>query len=466
MTKRACRAGLAGLLFLCSPAVADAPPPQASYDGARIIDETPIAATTPGVRGVDLTISTPAFTAPTHVQVFLPAGYDADPTRRWPVTYYLHGMQGDATRFNAWYGDLIGGSPSIFVAPDGGWSGYYSDWYNAGAGGPPMYETYDIDQLIPLIDAHFRTIARRSERAVIGESMGGYGVMAYATRHPDLFGAAVSMSGFVDSNYAPEIAIISAGPLLQTALPNAIYGPRATQEVRWHGHNPTDLVDNLRDVDLQVRTFEGVPTDVVDQGNPTSPPACVEEAGVFHTSVDFHQALLADGIPHVWQDYGAGCHGLDEFRREFADSLPGLTNAFAHPRPAPRSFDYSSVEPQFTIWGWRIDTDPSRALEFLQMRGAGPQGLTLTGSGATKVTTPPFFRCVRAVSVTGLSGSQVIAPDRWGRIHFTVDLGPAHANQQYTAAAQLAGEDTSSYFTTRTVMFEPRAQPSRGCGTA
>ena len=80
-------------LVACSPARAD---------DARIVAEHPV-----GDHGIDLTIATTAFTAPTHVQVFLPAGYDADPARRWPVTYYLHGAQGDEKRFNEWYGDLI-----------------------------------------------------------------------------------------------------------------------------------------------------------------------------------------------------------------------------------------------------------------------------------------------------------------------------------------------------------------------
>src|SRR5207244_4343332 len=142
---------------------------------------------------------------PPKVQVFLPAGYDADSGRRWPVTYYLHGANGDAARFHAWYGDLIQKFPSIVVAPAGGALGFYSDWFNNGAGGPPMYETYDIDQLIPLIDARFRTAATRAGRAVIGESMGGYGVTTYAARHPDAFAAAATLSGAVDSNYLPAI---------------------------------------------------------------------------------------------------------------------------------------------------------------------------------------------------------------------------------------------------------------------
>ena len=47
--------------------------------------------------------------------------------------------------------------------------------------------------------------------------------------------------------------MLSASPEFQGGQPDAIYGPRATQEIRWHGHNPTDLAANLRGLDLQVR---------------------------------------------------------------------------------------------------------------------------------------------------------------------------------------------------------------------
>ncbi|HEV3229306.1 MAG TPA: alpha/beta hydrolase family protein [Solirubrobacteraceae bacterium] len=461
MITRGCGLVALAVLWLCAPAcvplsLAD------SYDGARIVAEQRT-----GPRVITLTIATPAFTAPTRVQVFLPAGYDSDPARRWPVTYYLHGMQGDQTRFSAWFGDLIGGFPSIVVAPDGGQSGYYSDWYNGGAGGPPMYETYDIDQLIPLIDARFRTSASRGGRALIGESMGGYGVMTYAARHPDLFAAASSMSGFVDSNYAPAIAIVSAGPLLQGGLPDAIYGSYATEEVRWRGHNPTDLATNLRDVALQVRTAEGVPTTTIEGTDPTSAVGCTEEAGIFQTSTDFHQQLLALGVSHVWKDYGTGCHDTLNFRREFTDSLPGLERVFAHPRPDPSAITYRSIEPHFAVWGWRVDADPARALEFLQIQQAGRGGLTLVGSGRTNVTTPPFFPGLTAVEVVTSGRVSVLRPDHAGRLHFTVDLGPAHTNQQYTEASQLAGDGTPGYFTSRTVTFVPRAsRHSAGSKTA
>jgi S-formylglutathione hydrolase FrmB len=391
----------------------------AEEGGAKVVGEKQLTG-----RRVELTIQTPAFAEPTRVQVFLPAGYDDDPARRWPVTYYLHGANGDEKRFNEWYADLIKTFPSIVVSPAGGAVGFYSDWYNGGAGGPPMYETYDIDQLIPLIDGRFRTPGGQAGRAVIGESMGGYGVMTYAARHPDLFTSAVSLSGAVDSNYPPAIALISGGPPLQGGQPDAIYGSRATQEIRWHGHNPTDLADNLRDVDLQVRTSEGYPDPSIEQPGEGTASDCTLEHGIFDMTSAFHARLVALGIPHVWKDYGAGCHTIPNFRREFRDSLPGLEAAFAHPRPVPRTFDYRSIEPRFTIWGWQVQADPKRPLEFLALDDAGRRGVTLAGSGTTTVTTAPLFPRLRSVDLVTPEGSRALAPED-GRLHFTVDLGPA-----------------------------------------
>jgi S-formylglutathione hydrolase FrmB len=429
-----------------------------SAGGARIVGERPLAG-----NGIELTIATPAFSSgQSKVQVFLPAGYHSQPDRSWPVTYYLHGAAGDQTRFWAWYGDLIKGFPSIVVAPDGGMLGYYTDWYNGGAGGPPEYETYEIDQLIPLIDQRFRTVGTRAGRAVIGESMGGYGVMTYAARHPDVFATAVSLSGAVDNNSLPYMALLTASSTVQKAAteqtaapPDGIYGPRATQEIRWHGHNPTDLAANLRDVLLQVRGFDGAPTPLIE-GGPDSAVGCSEEREVHDESVSFHDQLLADGITHVWKDYGPGCHGSPEFRREFSDSLPGIEDVFAHPQSAPKTFSYESIEPRFDIWRWNVAADPARALEFLQMRHAGRHGLTLVGSGTTSVTTPPFFRGVDAVDVVTSAGTRTLSPDSHGRLRFSVDLGAPHADQQDTAAARLDGQDAAGYFTTRTVKLVAR----------
>src|SRR5687767_9099846 len=99
---------------------------------AQVVEERAL-----GGRVYELTIATPAFTSPTRVRVYLPAAYDTDADRRWPVTYYLAGTNADVTRFESYDGEIVTRSfPSIIVAPTAS-AGYWSDWYNDGAFGPP-----------------------------------------------------------------------------------------------------------------------------------------------------------------------------------------------------------------------------------------------------------------------------------------------------------------------------------------
>lgn len=388
----------------------------ANANDARIVEERQIEP-----RVIELTIATPAFGAPTKVDVVLPVGYDADTARRWPVTYFLAGTMNTYRTFKSVLEGvkLAESFASIVVSPNGD-SGYWSDWYNGGAFGPPMYETYVIDQLIALIDARFRTLARRSQRAVLGTSMGGYGAMMVAARHPDRFVAAASLSGAVDSNLPVHGAVLSLSPTFQGAQADAIYGPRATQEIRWRGHNPTDLADNLGGVDVQVRSANGVPNLAIGESLLSADSAsCVVEAGVYMASVSLHETLHRLRIPHLWQDYGAGCHTRPNFQRQITDTFRAFTRIFADPPAPPPAFDYRTIEPVFDVWDWHVETDATRPLEFLQLRKAGAGGVTLVGSGTTTVATPPLFRGLRRVDVTGATPA---APDRAGRVRFTVDL--------------------------------------------
>ncbi len=419
------------LLAVGGPAsAADAPP----GDPAQITAEQSI-----GPRVVELTISTPAFATPTHVDVDLPTGYESEPERRWPVAYFLAGTQNTYRSFNSVVNgvELTKDFPAIVVSPNGN-SGYWSDWWNGGALGPPKYETYVTEQLIPLIDANFRTIADRAHRAVAGVSMGGYGAMMIAARHPDLFADAASISGADDSNNAALGAALSLSSTFDGGAVDAIYGPRATEEVRWRGHNPTDLAANLRDLNLQVRTANGIPNPGIGENLLSADSvSCVIEAGVYQGSVSLNQKLEELGIPHLWKDYGPGCHTKPNFEREITDTLATFTEEFANPPAPPSTFDYESIEPDFEVWGWHVAADPHRALEFMRMQGVGPTGLTLVGSGTTTVTSPPIFAGAEVVRLAGATTPSA-TPDPAGRITFSVDLGPPDTVQQYTSGADPA----------------------------
>ena len=392
-----------------------------------------------------LTVKTAAFSEPTNVDVFLPTGYDADPGRRWPVTYVTAGTMNNYNSFRTVLDGvkLTEKYPSLIVSPDGN-SGYWSDWYNGGAFGPPAYETFVIDQLIPLIDARYRTAADRAHRFVTGVSMGGYGAAMFAARHPDLFSAVSSISGATDSNLPYLGAAVSASSTFDGGPVDAIYGPRSTQEVRWRGHNPTDLAPNLRDVDVQVRTANGIPAPEIGE-NPASADgvSCAVEQGVYQGSMSFHNRLDALGKAHVYKDYGNGCHTWANFRRQTIDTLAAFQTLIAAPPPDPATFDFRAIEPDFDIWGWRVEADPARALEFLRVEGSRDR-LKLTGSGRTSVS-----RAYAGLSLVDVDGVPTAVRD--GRVSAAVDLGPANATQQYTAGAPAPATATKA------VAFAPHA---------
>ena len=124
--------------------------------------------------------------------VLLPAGYERDAQRRYPVLYLLHGKAGDHTDWSkrAPLREAVGKAPLIVVMPDGD-DGWYVDW----ADGVHRYEGQIVRDLIPHVDTTYRTLAVREGRAVAGLSMGGYGALKLALAHPDLFVAAGSLSG-------------------------------------------------------------------------------------------------------------------------------------------------------------------------------------------------------------------------------------------------------------------------------
>lgn len=131
-----------------------------------------------------------------HYRVFLPHSY-AEPNRRFPVLYLLHGIYGKFTdwdtqshlRHYAQNRDLI------IVMPDAG-----DSWYVNSATEPQnRYEDYIVKDLIQEVDGKYRTLAVRESRAIAGVSMGGYGALNLALKHPELFVFVGSISGAINA---------------------------------------------------------------------------------------------------------------------------------------------------------------------------------------------------------------------------------------------------------------------------
>ena len=399
-------------------------------------------------RLTELTFKTPALSGTTPVRVLLPSDY-ATSNRHYPVLYLLHGCCNyDVSGAASWtvHGDaeaLTAGLPLIVVMPDSGAGGFYSDWYNNGSGGPPMYETYDIDELVPWIDEHYRTLPDRAGRVLAGLSMGGYGAMELAARHPDMFVAAASFSGAVD-NMDPDFGGADAAfPALDGQMPASVWGPQQTQEVLWRGHNPVDLADNLRGLNLTIRTGNDQPGGPYNPVGSSSGVVDPIETGVHHESQLLEQTLNNLGIPSTDQDYGPGNHGWPYWSRDLKLTLPTLMATLAHPPAAPAEVTYTSIEPKYSAFGWTVSLKRT-VTEFSTLMEASPHGFTLSGTGTATVTTPADYipGATYGVTTAGEAGSAtsrvVAAAD--GRLTLPVPLGPDNTYQEFTPQAQLVGE--------------------------
>jgi S-formylglutathione hydrolase FrmB len=385
-------------------------------------------------RVVDLTFTTKALDAETHVRVLLPAAFDPSGRTRYPVMYLLHGAN---TNYTVWTDrgeteKATQHSRLIVVMPDTGTDGWWSNWWNYGRPGAPQNETYSVAQLVPWIDDHMPTIASRAGRAIAGVSMGGFGAMHLAARHPDLFSAVASFSGAVDSNAPFVVALTSSVGPDRGYAPAAIFGPRPTDEVRSRGHNPWDLAANLRGLRLFIATGDGM------SGGPDGCSGDVYESQVHEESVALHQQLVADRIAHTWLDYGPGCHNFYYWNRDLRQWLSILTAWFAHPAPPPVSFAFNDIDPGYSVYGWSVALRrPALEWSELSVRAGG---FTLRGSGSATVTTPAEFRPGRHVRITvvrenGTRHADVTAgPD--GRLRIDVTLGTSNPFQAYTAQAR------------------------------
>jgi S-formylglutathione hydrolase FrmB len=398
-------------------------------------------------RMTEYTLRTDALAEDTKVRVLLPDGYT--PAQRYPVLYLLHGCCDD---WRSWSDkgeviELTAALPLVVVMPDAGQAGFYTDWYNGGEGGPPRWETYHLSRLVPWVERTFSVRARRAGRAIAGLSMGGFGAMSYASRHPDRFVAAASFSGAVDTNQpvigqAPDALAITDG-----GSPGDTFGPRTSEEVRWRAHNPWDLAENLRPLRLTVRTGNGQPGGEFGGG-----PDAIE-FGVWQMSTSFHEQLVHLGIDHVWEDYGPGAHQWPYWAKDLRLTLPQIMEAFATPPPVPARVTHTAVEPSYSAYGWRVDVRRP-ALEFSRLEAADARGFALAGSGEATVTTPRFFRARRFYRVkVGDDRPQRLRAGRDRRLRIVVPLGAGNQEQQYRP-----GSDTK---VTRTSVRIARVDPRR-----
>jgi S-formylglutathione hydrolase FrmB len=161
------------------------------------------------------------------VAVYLPPGYDAEASARYPVLYVLHGYTGDVgalvssrkweTNVLQWADRAVREKrmrPALVVLVDGftrlGGSQYVDSVHNG------AYATYVTRDVVGHIDRTYRTIAREGGRAVLGKSSGGFGAMHLVLEHPGIFAAFASHSGDSYFRYAHFPAFATVQRMLES----------------------------------------------------------------------------------------------------------------------------------------------------------------------------------------------------------------------------------------------------------
>lgn len=276
-------------VFIASACLAVALSACASDPGARAVRAVETA--TPRAAGPasndrvrEAVLPSTALRADWTYRVFVPAAYEDEPNRRFPVVYWLHGSMGSPQAASGPVASMFDAAiesgripPLLVVFPDGLGQ---SMWVDSKDGRVPM-ETMLVRELVPHVDAHYRTIPSPRGRIVEGASMGGYGAARLGLRHPGVFGAASMLSaGPMQEILDPRDAPIVGAAAAQATI-DRVYGGDSAY---FQAQSPWSLAERTSSATrehLVLRQFVG------------------GDDGVLEQNLRFSAHLDALGIPHA-----------------------------------------------------------------------------------------------------------------------------------------------------------------------
>lgn len=188
-----------------------------------------------------------------ELTVYLPPGYDQSGGRRYPVLYLLHGFANDHHSWHR-YGranDILDNlvaqrtiQPFLVVMPlgyggahvNGDGTGIAPEGSGTFRGDAALYERDLLEDIIPMIDRKYRTIADRKQRAIIGFSMGGGQAGRFGLRNLDTFSQVGIMSaGLAPSTDGEPIATLAANPDKTNRLIDLLWIACGTEDTAMKG---------------------------------------------------------------------------------------------------------------------------------------------------------------------------------------------------------------------------------------
>jgi hypothetical protein len=153
------------------------------------------------------------------IWVYLPPGYDEEPHRGYPAVYVIQGFTGhlamwrNRSPFRQPFPEAAdavfasGQAPPAIVVYVDAWTSYGGSQF-VDSPGTGRYHSYLCDEVVPWVDARYRTLPDAAHRAIMGKSSGGFGSMITPMLRPDLFGALATHAGdaLYEYCYIPDFA--------------------------------------------------------------------------------------------------------------------------------------------------------------------------------------------------------------------------------------------------------------------
>jgi len=201
--------------------------------------------------------------------IYTPPGYDKDAQKRYPVLYLQHGGGENETGWsNQGHANLImdnliaGGKakPFIIVMDNGTWNMVRPPAGERPAPGqwPPKgwadgFSKTLLEDIIPMIDANYRTLADQQHRAMAGLSMGGMQTRVITLAHPEVFSHVGIFSG---GSISTEDLAAAPGFKEKIKLVFVSYGSRELENPRaGFGGNPKENQDKLKDAGINTHFY-------------------------------------------------------------------------------------------------------------------------------------------------------------------------------------------------------------------
>jgi hypothetical protein len=205
--------------------------------------------------------------------------------------------------------------------PIGGGGTFYSDWVNDVDGKPIKWESFLMDELIPILKTQWRT---NDKRGINGLSMGGTSAAVLAARHPDKFNFMASFSGYLDTTSVGMPQLFGMIDKEAGYDVTDMWGPYYSRQ--WREHDPKLLVRGMKGMGIYVAAGNGFTGAHDNPGVLPSVPADLRSATMESmarvTSQSFVNAAKVAGVDVTTRWRPTGTHIWPYWTHEMKESWP------------------------------------------------------------------------------------------------------------------------------------------------